>query len=301
MPEEGLNWSKKTDILSYEEMLRLVNILAELGISKVRITGGEPFVRRDLIPFMEDLVKVPGIDKVNITTNGTAPLKHIATMKAIGINAVNLSLDSLDPERFKTITRRDEFDSVWAFYKELINQGLTTKINAVVMEDQNLDDIIPMSALTRTDPVSIRFIEEMPFNGGSKGYLPIKWNYRKIIEHIQTEFPRIERLADEKSSTSYNYRIPGAEGTIGVIPAYTRTICGTCDRIRLTPKGELKTCLYQNGGFNFRDFMRAGATDDDIRNQFLQLFKKRAKDGFEAEAQQSDENGSLQSMATIGG
>lgn len=301
MPEEGLNWSKKTDILSYEEMLRLVNILAELGISKVRITGGEPFVRRDLIPFMEDLVKVPGIDKVNITTNGTAPLKHIATMKAIGINAVNLSLDSLDPKRFRTITRRDEFDSVWAFYKELINQGLTTKINAVVMEDQNLDDIIPMSALTRTDPVSIRFIEEMPFNGGSKGYLPIKWNYRKIIEHIQTEFPRIERLSDEKSSTSYNYRIPGAEGTIGVIPAYTRTICGTCDRIRLTPKGELKTCLYQNGGFNFRDFMRAGATDDDIRSQFLQLFKKRAKDGFEAEAQQSDENGSLQSMATIGG
>lgn len=301
MPEEGLNWTKKTEILTYEEMLRLVNILAELGISKVRITGGEPFVRRDLIPFMSDLAKVPGIKKVNITTNGTAPLKHVAAMKAIGINAVNLSLDSLDPERFKTITRRDEFDTVWAFYKELISQGLTTKINAVVMEEHNLGDLIPMSALTQTDPVSIRFIEEMPFNGGSKGYEPIKWNYRKIVEHIQTAFPNMERLKDEKSSTSYNYRIPGAAGTIGVIPAYTRTICGTCDRIRLTPKGELKTCLYQKDGFNFRDFMRAGATDDDIRNQFLKMFGSRAKDGFEAEAQRSNENGSLQSMATIGG
>ncbi|MCE7991117.1 MAG: GTP 3',8-cyclase MoaA [Roseivirga sp.] len=301
MPEEGLNWSKKTEILSYEEMLRLVNILGELGISKVRITGGEPFVRRDLIPFMTDLVQVPGIEKVNITTNGTAPLKQIAAMKAIGINAVNLSLDSLDAERFKTITRRDEFDTVWAFYKELISQGMTTKINAVVMEGHNLGDLIPMSALTKTDPVSIRFIEEMPFNGGSKGYQPIEWNYRKIIEHIQTEFPDMERLKDEKSSTSFNYRIPGAKGTIGVIPAYTRTICGTCDRIRLTPKGELKTCLYQNGGFNFKDLMRAGATDDDIRGQFLKMFKNRAKDGFEAEAQRASENGSLQSMATIGG
>ena len=112
MPEEGLPWSKKTEILSYEEMIRLVSILAELGISKVRITGGEPFVRRDLIPFMSDLTKVPGIEKVNITTNGTAPLKHVAALKALGINAVNLSLDSLDAERFKTITRRDEFAQV---------------------------------------------------------------------------------------------------------------------------------------------------------------------------------------------
>lgn len=301
MPEEGLNWSKKTQILTYEEMLRLVNILAELGISKVRITGGEPFVRKDLVPFMTELTQIPGIEKVNITTNGTAPLKQVAAMKAIGINAVNLSLDSLDPQRFKDITRRDEFDAVWAFYKELIDQGLTTKINAVVMEEHNLGDLIPMSALTQTDPVNIRFIEEMPFNGGSKGYQPIKWDYRRIIEHIQTEFPDMERLEDEKSSTSYNYRIPGAAGTIGVIPAYTRTICSSCDRIRLTPKGDLKTCLYQSGGFSFRDFMRAGATDDDIRNQFLKLFQNRSKDGFEAEAQSVSENGSLQSMATIGG
>ena len=301
MPEEGLPWHTKDQILSYEEMLRLVGILAELGISKVRITGGEPFVRRDLIPFMSDLAQVPGIDKVNITTNGTAPLKHVAALKALGINAVNLSLDSLDPKRFHTITRRDEFDKVWAFYQELLKHEVTTKINAVVMEEHNLGDILTMSELTKSDPVSIRFIEEMPFNGGSKGYTPITWNYKKIVERIQQKYPDLQRLQDEKSSTSYNYQIPGAKGTIGVIPAYTRTICGSCDRIRLTPKGELKTCLYQKGGFSFRDFMRNGATDDDIRTKFMQLFQKRAKNGFEAEKETNSEGGSLQSMATIGG
>lgn len=302
MPEQGLKWHKKTEILSYEEMLRLVEILADLGISKIRITGGEPFVRRDLIPFMSDLVQVPGIDQLNITTNGTAPLKSVEDMKALGIHAVNLSLDSLDRERFKAITRRDEFDKVWDFYRELLKQDVRTKINAVVMEEHNLEDILAMSALTIKDPVSVRFIEEMPFNGGSKGYQPVNWDYRRIIEHIQSAYPDIERMDDDKSSTSYNYQIPGAKGSIGVIPAYTRTICGTCDRIRLTPKGELKTCLYQGKGFSFRDFMRNRATDEDIRNKFMQLFQQRAKDGFEAEKLTTTQaNGSLQSMATIGG
>lgn len=300
MPEEGLPWSKKDQILSYEEMLRLVKILADLGISKVRITGGEPFVRKDLLPFMTELVKVDGIDKVNITTNGTAPLRHVEAMKAIGINSVNLSLDSLNTKRFKAITRRDEFDQVWAFYRELLAQEMNTKINAVVMEEHNLEDIIPMARLTIEDKASIRFIEEMPFNGGNKDYKKINWNYKKILEHIKTEFPDIIRLDDEKTSTSYNYQIPGAQGSFGVIPAYTRTICGTCDRIRLTPKGDLKTCLYQKGGFSFRDFMRAGATDQDIEEQFLKLFKNRAKDGFEAEKQKTKAN-SFESMATIGG
>lgn len=300
MPEEGLPWSRKDQILSYEEMLRLVSLLADLGISKVRITGGEPFVRKDLLPFMAELAKVPGIEKINITTNGTAPLRHIEEMKAIGVNAVNLSLDSLNAERFHQITRRDEFDQVWTFYKELIAQGMKTKINAVVMQEHNLEDIIPMVGLTKDDPVNVRFIEEMPFNGGSKGYQPIEWNYKKILAHIQTQYPDIKRLNDEKTSTSYNYQVPDGKGSFGVIPAYTRTICGTCDRIRMTPKGDLMTCLYQKGGFSFRDLLRNGASDQDLAEQFLKLFKNRAKDGFEAE-KHKPKSGSFESMATIGG
>lgn len=301
MPEEGLNFSKKSQILTYEEMERLIVILAKLGISKVRITGGEPFVRKDLVPFMKTVSNIDGIDRLSITTNGTGPLNQIDELKAMGIHAVNLSLDCLDRERFHKITRRDEFEQVMTYYRALLDADINTKINAVVMQDHNLGDIIPICELTKLDKVSVRFIEEMPFNGGSKGYTPIEWNHNKILDHIQTAYPDLIKIEDEKSSTSYNYQIPGGKGIIGIIPSYTRTICGTCDRIRLTPKGELKTCLYQNGSFSFRDFMRAGATDKEIESKFKELFGQRAKDGFEAEKQKSSESSSFESMATIGG
>lgn len=301
MPEEGLNFSKKSQILSYEEMERLIRILAKLGISKVRITGGEPFVRKDLLPFMKTVSDIDGIERLSITTNGTGPLSQIEELKAIGIHAVNLSLDCLDRERFHKITRRDEFEQVMTYYRTLLDAGVNTKINAVVMQEHNLDDILPMCELTTKDKVSVRFIEEMPFNGGSKGYTPIEWNHNKILNHIQASYPDLEKIEDEKNSTSYNYRIPNAKGSIGIIPAYTRTICGSCDRIRLTPKGELKTCLYQNGGFSFRDFMRSGATDQEIEQQFKKLFGQRSKDGFEAERKKSSSSSSFESMATIGG
>lgn len=301
MPEEGLNFSKKSQVLSYEEMERLIRILAGLGISKIRITGGEPFVRKDLISFMQIVSKMEGIEKLSITTNGTASLKTVQELKDLGIASVNLSLDSLDKQRFHSITRRDEFDQVMTYYETLLETGINTKINAVVMQEHNLSDILPMCALTRRDEVSVRFIEEMPFNGGSKGYQPIEWNYQRILEHIKVEYPDLIKLEDEQSSTSYNYQIPGAKGTIGIIPAYTRTICSSCDRIRLTPKGELKTCLYQNGGFSFRDFMRNGATDEEIIRQFKTLFGQRAKNGFEAEKQKTGFSDSFESMATIGG
>jgi cyclic pyranopterin phosphate synthase len=300
MPEEGLNFSHKSKLLSYEEMERLVRILAEMGISKVRITGGEPFVRKDIIKFIETLTTIPGIDAVSITTNGTYLIPHIPKLKELGIHSVNLSLDSLDKERFHQITRRDEFDEVMDSYHALIKAGVRTKINMVVMEEHNLSDIIPMCELTREDPVSIRFIEEMPFNGGSKGYVPIKWNMRRIHEEIIQHFGALEKVNDHMSSTSVNYQIPGAKGNIGIIPAYTRTICGQCDRIRLTPKGELKTCLYDNGVFSFRDFMRSGVSDKEIQKKFLHFFKRRAKDGFEAE-QNKKSSSSFESMATIGG
>ncbi|MFT6827477.1 MAG: molybdenum cofactor biosynthesis protein A [Roseivirga sp.] len=301
MPEEGLNFSKKTQILSFEEMMRLTTILAKMGINKVRITGGEPFVRKDIMDLIEDLTNIEGIDSVNITTNGTNLTEHLPRLKAIGIDAINLSLDCLDKERFFKITRRDEYDQVMASFHALMEAGITTKINVVVMEEHNIEDIIPMSELTLAHNVSVRFIEEMPFNGGGKVFTPIKWNAKQIIEHVKTKYPSTVRLNDHESSTSHNYQLPGAKGSIGVIPAYTRTICSACDRIRLTPKGELKTCLYDSGIFSFRDFIRNGATDLEIENQFRKLFNNRAKDGFEAQQRQKTNSNSFESMATIGG
>ena len=301
MPAEGIQFSPRKEVLSFEEMERLVRILVEMGITKLRLTGGEPFVRKDLMEFLERLAAMEGLEEIHLTSNGTHLLQHIPRLKELGIASINLSLDSLDAERFHQITRRDVFAEVWEAYQSLLHHGIRTKINAVVMEEHNLDDLLPFCELTRKDDVAVRFIEEMPFNGGSKGYTPITWNARKIIETIQEEYHALERLDDAASSTSHNYRIPGYTGTIGVIPAYTRTICGHCDRIRLTPKGTLKTCLYDKGAFSFRDFMRQGATDEEIKAQFLKAFGNRAKNGFEAEARSNTNESNFESMATIGG
>ncbi|MCB9302166.1 MAG: GTP 3',8-cyclase MoaA [Lewinellaceae bacterium] len=301
MPEEGIKYVPKDELLSYEEMLRLMQLLAGMGIDKVRITGGEPFVRRDMMDFLRALSKVEGLKKINITTNGTMTAALVPELKSLGIHTINLSLDSLDPKRFFQITRRDVFTQVWDTFEALLAHEIPTKINAVVMDGQNTDDLIPMVELTRHHPVSVRFIEEMPFNGEGSNYPVLEWNHRRILAHLKEQYPNIEKIPDPPFSTSYNYHIPGHQGTVGIIAAYSRTFCGTCNRIRLTPKGVLKTCLYDDGVFNIRDLMRAGATDQQIQDTFLQALGNRAKDGWEAEKNRKFGTPASESMATIGG
>ena len=301
MPEEGIKYVPKQELLSYEEMLRLMHLLAGMGIDKVRITGGEPFVRRDMMDFLRALCRIEGINKVNITTNGTLTAPLVPELKSLGISSVNLSLDTLDPQRFFQITRRDVFPQVMETLDALLEHDISTKINAVVMDGQNTADLIPMAELARDKPLSIRFIEEMPFNGEGSHYSELAWNHRKILAHLQEHYPAIEKLPDPPHSTSYNYQIPGFKGTIGIIAAYSRTFCGTCNRIRITPKGMLKTCLYDDGVFNIRDLMRAGADDEQLREAFLQALGNRARDGWEAEKSRRFGLPVAESMSTIGG
>lgn len=301
MPEEGIKYVARQELLTYEEMTRLMSLLASMGIEKLRITGGEPFVRKDMMDFLRSISRLDGLRKINITTNGTLTEKLVPELKTLGINAVNLSLDTLDRERFFKITRRDEFDKVMGTYRALLEHGIPTKINTVVMEGKNTEDIIPMTELTRDQPVSVRFIEEMPFNGEGSHYAHLAWNHRRILDHLRQHFPDIEKIPDPPHSTSMNYRIPGFQGTVGIIAAYSRTFCGTCNRIRITPQGMLKTCLYDDGVFNVRNLMRAGATDAQLRDAFLEALGNRAKDGWEAERNRSFGLPVSESMSTIGG
>ena len=300
MPEEGIKYEPRQNLLTYEEMYRLMRVLQEMGITKLRITGGEPFVRRDMLGFLKTLSGL-GLEEINITTNGTITADLVPELKKIGISSVNLSLDTLDAKRFFEITRRDEFDKVQQTFDALIEHGMKTKINAVIMEGKNTDDIIPMVELTRKYPISVRFIEEMPFNGAGNHYATLKWNYRRIFEHIHQHYPDIEKLVDPKTSTSANYKIDGFKGSVGIIAAYSRTFCGTCNRIRITPKGTLKTCLYDEGVFNIRDIMRAGASDEQLKATFLEALGNRAKDGWEAEQNRNLNFPVHESMSTIGG
>lgn len=301
MPEEGIEYVNKQDLLSYEEMTRLVELLVGMGIDKVRITGGEPFVRRDMMDFLRHIGQIPGLRQINITTNGTTTAPLVPELKAIGIKSVNLSMDTLDPERFFTITRRNVFKEVMNTFHALLEYGIQTKINAVVMDGKNIDDLIPMVELTQNHSVSVRFIEEMPFNGEGSHYSVLEWNHRRILEHLRSAFPTLEKLPDPPHSTSSNYRVPGFKGDIGIIAAYSRTFCGTCNRIRITPQGGLKTCLYDSGVFNVRDLMREGATDAQIRDTFLVALGNRAKDGWEAEKNRNFGLPISESMSTIGG
>ena len=282
-------------------MLQIVRVFASLGIRKVRITGGEPFVRRDMMHLLRAMRDIPQLEKINLTTNGVLTLPWVAELKALGIHTVNLSLDTLDRQRFFEITRRDEFDSVMATFHALLEQQIPTKINAVIMAGKNTEDILPMVELTRNMPVSVRFIEEMPFNGeGSRYGSQLPWDHRQIVQHLQSHYPDLQKLQDPPHSTAYHYHIPGHIGNIGIIAAYSRTFCGTCNRIRITPQGVLKTCLYDAGVFNIRDLIRQGASDEQLAASLQEALQHRAKDGWEAERRRFD-SPVHESMSTIGG
>jgi len=300
MPEEGINYINRKELLTYEEIIRTVKVLSELGIEKIRITGGEPFLRKDMMKLLRNIRAIKKIREINITTNGTVVNPYIKELKALGIRSVNLSLDTLDRGRFFEITRRDEFDKVMDTFEKFLSEGFNVKINAVVMAGKNEDDIIPLAELAKEKQVSVRFIEEMPFNGSGSHYETLKWNYNNIRAKLKEQFPDLKKIKDPKYSTSMNFRVPGHMGTIGIIAAYSRTFCGTCNRIRITPKGMLKTCLYDDGVFNIKNFIRANASDEQLAATFLEAFRHRAKDGFEAERGRFG-GGASESMATIGG
>jgi cyclic pyranopterin phosphate synthase len=210
-------------------------------------------------------------------------------------------MDTLDRKRSKQITRRDEFEKTWETFHLLMKAKIPVKINAVVMDGKNIEDILPMVELTKELPVSVRFIEEMPFNGEGIHYPVLNWTYKKIIEHIKTEFPDIQKIADPEHATAYHYQVPGFKGNIGIIAAFSRTFCGTCNRIRVTAQGELKTCLYDDGVLNIKNLMREGRTNEQIKVELLKAFAHRPKDGFEAEEKRKSGAKVMESMSTIGG
>ncbi|MBR9923175.1 MAG: GTP 3',8-cyclase MoaA [Bacteroidetes bacterium] len=301
MPEEGIKYVDRTDLMSYEEMLRLLKVLAAVGVNKVRITGGEPFVRKGLEDFITRLNAVEGITDIRLTTNGTVSQKLISDFRRMGIKGVNLSLDSLDRERFFNITRRDLLPQVLDSLEALNQSEIPVKINTVVMAGRNTRDVIPLAELARTQADEVRFIEEMPFNGSEGLPNPENWDHIRILQELKEHFPDMQRQPMNFGDTAVRYSVPGFKGKLGIIAAYSRTFCGSCNRIRLTPTGTVKTCLYDSGVFNIRDLMREGATDKQIETAVREAVGNRARNGHEAEKNRFS-NGSIQeSMSTIGG
>jgi len=300
MPSQGLDWIPRNELMSYEEMLRLCSLFVKMGVEKIRITGGEPFVRRDLLSFLTEISRIQGLQQLTLTTNGLLTADLVPHLKSIGIRTVNLSLDTLDKDRFIRISRRDGLDKVLGTLDALITNGIAVNINTVVMENLNIPDIIPMVRLTEKLPVTVRFIEEMPFNGGDRE-VSLQWDYRRILDYIQDYFPLMVKDSDPPHATALNFKIAGHCGRIGVIAAYTRSFCGSCNRIRITPTGVLRTCLYDPGKLNLKDAIRAGSSDEEIKKMIMETILTKKRDGWQAAKLLDTYNQEHESMATIGG
>ncbi len=299
MPAHGIDIVPKQELLTFKEMYRLIRVLTELGVKKVRLTGGEPFVRKDFVSFLEMLSYNDLLDAINITTNGALISHYIDRIEQLEkVKHINLSIDSLQREKFAKITRRDVFLDVYKTFEALEKSRLNLKLNVVVQSGFNTDEINDFVRLTKDKNVAVRFIEEMPFNGKGQRDIKENWTFKKILEEIKTEFD-VEEIQSEKSSTSRNYKVDGHLGTVGIIPAFTRTICNDCNRIRITSTGTFKNCLFDDGVFNLRDFIRNGASNEDLKTLFLSLVKEKPENGFIAEA---NRKGNVsESMSTIGG
>ncbi|WP_088341151.1 GTP 3',8-cyclase MoaA [Robiginitalea sediminis] len=299
MPEEGIGFSSRNELLSIAELKSLSSTLAGLGVDKIRLTGGEPFVRKGIMDLLEHLAGLEGLREISLTTNATLIGPHIPRLAELGIRHVNVSMDAISPETFARITRRDYYRTVRENVEKLIEAGLEVRINFIVLEGQNESDIYPMMEFQREFPVRVRFLEEMPFNGGSKDFRTLHWNHKRILEHIRGQYPDFEKLPAPLTSTSVNYKIPGHTGSFGIIPSFSRTFCGSCNRLRVTATGDLITCLYGKPVANVRRELRAGLPESEVRQIIRQAVGSRAKDGFEAQERFGPIFGS--SMTSIGG
>jgi cyclic pyranopterin phosphate synthase len=265
MPAEGMPWLAKSDLLTYEEITRFSRVCLSLGVTGIRLTGGEPTVRADLPVLVRMLNELqPDLD-LSLTTNGLKLVAMAGELKAAGLKRINVSLDTLDRKRFHVIARRDRFDEVIAGLEAARAAGLSPiKVNAVLMKDFNQDEVVPLARWAREQGYELRFIEWMPLDFGHTWE---RWKLvpaAEILEQLNAAFPLEAARVTDASAPATLYRYRDGRGSVGVIASVTRPFCGHCDRIRLTADGQIRTCLFSLKEYDFRQAMRAGAGDDVI-------------------------------------
>jgi len=263
MPEEEPQWTPDQNLLTDQEIVRLARLFVKHGVTKIRLTGGEPLLRPGIVTIMEQLGSMPTLETLAITTNGLLLRRNLHKLQIAGLNLINISLDSLNRNRFIDITGRDALDCVLEAIDFLLESGYGhLKINCVVMRGINEDEILDFVKLTIDRPIEVRFIEYMPFDGN-------QWNesqlvsYHEILDLIQQAYS-IEKLSYGVHETAKLYQVRGASGTIGLITSMTDHFCAGCNRLRITADGHLKVCLFGRSEVNLRHALRNGAEDEDI-------------------------------------
>ncbi|PON20449.1 hypothetical protein TGAM01_v210680 [Trichoderma gamsii] len=280
MPEEGVPLSPDRELLTTPEIIMLSSIFVSQGVNKIRLTGGEPTVRRDILSLMHQLgtLRPYGLKQLCITTNGISLHRKLDSMIESGLTGVNLSLDTLDPWQFQIMTRRKGFDAVQKSIDRILElnklgAGIKLKINCVVMRGLNDREIIPFVEMTREKDLEVRFIEYMPFDGN-------KWNkgkmfsYNEMLDVIRAEYPGLQKVRDGKNDTSKTWKIPGFEGRLGFVTSMTHNFCGSCNRLRITSDGNLKVCLFGNAEVSLRDILRKSNSGEPIDEEAFEAMKQ---------------------------
>lgn len=298
MPEEGVDSLSHTEILSYEEIMRLVRSFAELGVKKIRLTGGEPLVRKGIESLVRDIKNVSGIENVSITTNGILLAEKLPALIEAGLDGANISLDTLDASKYERITRRSGIENVLSAIDLCASAGLNTKVNCVAMRGVNDDEFCDLAALAKDRNICVRFIEYMPVG---------KNDYEKAVSADEIKDMLSAQFGELAVDDSLHGNGPavyvkpsGFAGSIGVISAMSNCFCSSCNRVRLTAEGFLKLCLQYNVGLDLRELLRNGTSDSEIREAILNsVYGKPREHVFNdySNAENVEENG----MSRIGG
>ena len=298
MPEEEYDFTPSSNLMQANEIETLAKVFVSLGVSKIRLTGGEPLVRKDVEQIIQTLSRLPV--SLTLTTNGVRLHEFLPSIKKAGINSLNISLDTLDPSRFQVLTRRNNFERVWHNIQTAVDEGIHVKVNVVVMRGINEKEINDFVEWTRDTLVHVRFIEFMPFAGN-------KWNNNKvfslseILQAVEHKYSFI-KLKDEVNDTTKKFMVPGHAGTFAVISTMTSPFCSTCNRIRLTADGKIKNCLFSKEETDLLTALRRG---DDVEALIQQnILNKHASHGgqFETNLNQIQPEGiENRSMISIGG
>jgi len=298
MPEEDYDFMPNTQLMQAQEVEVLAKTFVSLGVDKIRLTGGEPLVRKDAAQIIEALGRLPVT--LSLTTNGVRLHEFLPQLKAAGVRSLNVSLDTLNADKFNLITRRNHFERVWQNIHAAVAEGLHVKVNVVLMKGMNDAEINDFIEWTKGTPVHVRFIEFMPFDGN-------RWNSDKVVslgEILQTIESRysIIKLEDAPNDTTKKYIVPGHAGTFAVISTMTQPFCNTCNRIRLTADGKIKNCLFAREETDLLTALRKGENVEDLIQQ--NILRKHASHGGQFSSTVEEVHGEQiynRSMIAIGG
>ncbi len=279
MPEEGMNWLDKAELLSYEELGRAARIFAGLGVTKIRLTGGEPLLRKDIHVLAGYVSRIGGIQDLSLTTNGFLLAEQAELLFQAGLRRVNVSLDSLDPVKFNLVTRRDYYHRVWKGIEAAERAGMRPiKLNVVLMRGINDDEIPKFAALVRERPFVVRFIEFMPIGHGDGWTVDRVISAKEVIETIVASTgKRLVPVEYHGAQPADRYRFEDGKGEIGFISSVSDPFCDHCNRVRITSDGKLRTCLFSLEETDLKALLRGEASDDEIRQVIRTAVLKKEK------------------------